>query len=168
MRMVEALAAEGVLVRVARGRFDLKDSVRRYCEHLRKTASGRAGAEQTAAARQESLQASARLKDEQQRALAQRLARERGELIARDMVTDLVRGWARFMRSQFLDLVPRARRRLGLSIEATEEFRKLVYEILTEIAKKQPRDVCPDLAFDDEAILSGAEAARSGHRGTSA
>jgi len=149
-RTIESLAADGVLVRIERGRFDLKDSTRRYTEHLRRSASGRAAAEETAQAKQESLQASARLKTEQQKALAQRIERERGELVARSEVVRLVRGWTIFFRSEMLGLVPRARRRLGLSFEASEEFRKLIFEILVEISKKRPSDICPGLD-DDEA-----------------
>jgi hypothetical protein len=41
------MVANGVHVRMEGGGFDLKDSMRRYAEHLRKAASGRAGAEAT-------------------------------------------------------------------------------------------------------------------------
>jgi phage terminase Nu1 subunit (DNA packaging protein) len=93
-RHVAQLAAEGVLVKVSRGRFDLKQSVTKYMARLREQAAGRSD---IAAAAVTLKQANARLAD-------LRYRKEARELIEVDLVKRTEGPIMRALMQRFLSL----------------------------------------------------------------
>jgi phage terminase Nu1 subunit (DNA packaging protein) len=106
---IRALAGEGRLVKLARGRFDRDASVRRYCEHLRAVAAGRGGPSGV-----ESLTAErARLAREQADGHALKNAVSRGELLPAERVTATWRATLADVRARMLAVPSRVGARLG-------------------------------------------------------
>ena len=147
-RTIENLASSGVLVRIERGQFNLKDSVRRYCDHMRKQASGRAGAEATATARTKSLEASAKLKAAQTCATEARLRKQAGEVIEVAALENIVTGFFGLFRSTMLGLHPQITRSLHLPPAQDDTVRDVVYAALNQLAAADVLDGT-NLVFDD-------------------
>jgi len=148
---VSLLEQRGIIKREPDGKFDIHAATLTYCQHLREVASGRADTESTQAAKAESLQASAALKRQQEKSLAQRLEVERGSLIARAEVVTLVRGSWHFFKAELMALIPIIAGRLSLNAVQREAVRAAIFETLERIARKRPGDIFPELADDDEA-----------------
>ncbi len=77
-KTVRELAKAGIVVRAGRGLYKLEESVNRYCEHVRRTASQRGGEASLAAMREERIRGIAK---EQADALALKNKAARGELL---------------------------------------------------------------------------------------
>lgn len=131
-------AKAGHVVKLARGKYDLRRSILAYCAHLRAVASGRAGEDE-----QLSLAAErARLAKEQAdgHEIKNRIAR--GELVE---VAEAEREWCdvlRAVRSTMLAVPSRVRQRLGsLSVAEVEvidrEIRHALEEGTGEIAESE-------------------------------
>ena len=148
---ITQLEQRGVIKREQDGKFDIHAATLVYCQHLREVASGRAGAEETASAKRKSLEASAALKRQQELSLKQRLEVERGNLIARAELVKLVGGSWAFFKAQLLALIPLIAGRFSFTAVQREELRKIIYETLEAIAKKQPEDIFPHLGDGDKA-----------------
>ena len=114
-RTVRDLADRGVVVRIDRGRYDLKASVCRYASHLREVAASRGGEDQLLDLTAER----ARLAKEQADGQAMKNAQLRGDLVARE---DVLRGWQdilRKVRSGMLAVTSRVRQRIS-TIDAAQ------------------------------------------------
>jgi len=139
-RTVENWALSGVLVRVDRGQFELKPNVRRYCEHMRKSASGRAGTEATSAAKAKSLEASARLRNAPTKAAEMRLKKQAGEVIQFATHETVLSEFFGYFRRSILALHPQISRALHLPPKADDTVRDVVYAALKQMAEADPLD----------------------------
>ena len=90
-RTVTSLANDGIVLKAEQGRYDMVQSVKLYCAHLRNTASGRGGKENVEALSDER----ARLAKEQADGHALKNAQMRGELVA---VADVDMTWGTMVR----------------------------------------------------------------------
>lgn len=107
-RTVRKLAARGLVVKTARGAYDLVPSIQRYCEHLRSVAAGHGGEDAALDLATER----ARLAKEQADGHALKNAAARAELVP---VPEVERRWAdilRRVRSGLLAVPSRSRQRL--------------------------------------------------------
>ena len=107
-KTVFELAKAGVAVRVRRGLYALEESVTRYCEHVRRTASQRGGEASLAALRDERI----KIAREQADALAFKNAAARGSLLD---AAEVEREWSdilRAVRAGMLSVPSRAAQRL--------------------------------------------------------
>lgn len=76
-RQVELLAQKGIVVRIARGRYNAALSTRNYIRHLREQAAARVGQEPG----QDGVAANVKYKDASTRLLELRIRKEAGELV---------------------------------------------------------------------------------------
>jgi phage terminase Nu1 subunit (DNA packaging protein) len=129
-KTVRELAKTGIVVRSKRGLYRLEESVRRYCEHVRRTAAQRGGEASLEAMRAERV----RLAKEQADALALKNAASRGKLLDADAVE---REWSsvlRTVRAGMLAVPSRAGARLPhLTAHDIAEVDAEVHVALTEI-----------------------------------
>jgi phage terminase Nu1 subunit (DNA packaging protein) len=137
-RTIENLTVSGVVVHTGRGEFNLKDSVRRYCEHMCKSASGRASAEATQSAKTKSLEASARLRNAQVKAAEAKLRRESGEWTETAVFEGVMGQLYGKFRRVMLGLVPQVTRSLHLAPKESDAVRDCVYSALTALAEGDP------------------------------
>jgi phage terminase Nu1 subunit (DNA packaging protein) len=86
-KTISALATAGVLVRSGRGRYQLKKSIKGYCDHLRKSASGRGSPTATERVRLVAAQADA--------------AEHKAKALANSLLpaADVEAGWAGIVRA---------------------------------------------------------------------
>lgn len=130
---IAAFANDGKVVRVSRGKYDLKASVQTYTAHLREVAAARGGA----AGVLDLVQERARLAKEQADGHELKNAALRGELLPRDEVeaewTDIVRK----LRSGMLAIPSRIRQRLGMDASATAEVDREIRDTLTVLGNDQ-------------------------------
>lgn len=104
---VNVLVRQGHIPRIGKGRFDRREAVRGYCEHIRKQASGRG------AANSELTEQKTRLAREQADRAEMQNAIARRELIP---AAEVEREWAlvlRDVRAAMLAVPPRVQQRLG-------------------------------------------------------
>jgi phage terminase Nu1 subunit (DNA packaging protein) len=97
-RQVELLAQRGIVVRVARGRYDLAKSTRNYIKHLREQAAARVGQDPD----KDAVGANVKYKDASTRLLEMRLQKEAGQLIDVDEARSLWGGIIRQVRQAVL------------------------------------------------------------------
>jgi phage terminase Nu1 subunit (DNA packaging protein) len=125
LKAIAGHAAAGVVVRVGRGRYKLKESVKKYCEHSRASASGRGSA--TSSERTRLLKAQADLVETKSKAA-------RGELVEASAVAEEWSGVLRFVRAGMLAVPSRAASRLPhLSAHDISEIDLEVRSVLTEV-----------------------------------
>jgi len=136
-RQISELAASGTLVRAGRGRFDLKASVRNYCESQRRMI-GRLD-DISREARANSLQASAGLKQSQRALVESKLKRESGRYCLTEHVTIQWRKNACEFKAWALDLPPKIRHALDLNFAQLVIIEKLIDAELTRLSKLDDR-----------------------------
>jgi phage terminase Nu1 subunit (DNA packaging protein) len=102
---VAELASAGVVVRVGRGKFELKKSVTAYCNKMRLQVTGRAGGEKAAAG---AAAERCRLAKEQADKIAIANAKARGELVEASAVEAEWCGVLRALRAGLLVIPSRA------------------------------------------------------------
>jgi phage terminase Nu1 subunit (DNA packaging protein) len=107
-KTVRELAKAGIAVRGGRGLYKLEESVRRYCEHVRRTASQRGGEASLAKMRDERI----RIAKGQADALALKNAAARGEMLYAAAVEAEWSGVLRNVRAGMLAVPSRAGARL--------------------------------------------------------
>ncbi|OJF93976.1 hypothetical protein AX761_19460 [Rhizobium sp. 58] len=129
---VQTLAREGHIPRVGKGRFDQRDAVRGYCEHIRKQASGRG------ASNPEYTEQKTRLAREQADKAEMQNAMVRRELIA---AAEVERAWAgilRDVRSGMLAVPARVQQRLGhLTTNDIATLDREIRDALSEAANEK-------------------------------
>lgn len=128
-------ARAGHLRKVGRNEFDLQESVRLYCEHLRALASRYKSA--NGAGITNSMTARARKETAQAQLWELRAQTLRGELIAVDEVRDEWLGIAKRVRGTFLALHSTLTVRAGLSKAQAAAVRKTVREALAGLANSE-------------------------------
>lgn len=130
---VAAFANDGRVVRISRGKYDLKASIQAYTSHLREVAAARGGEVGVL----DLVQERARLAKEQADGHKMKNATLRRELLPRDEVeaewTDIVRK----LRSGMLAIPSRIRQRLSLDAIATAEIDRQVRDVLTVLGNDQ-------------------------------
>jgi terminase small subunit / prophage DNA-packing protein len=129
-KTVRELANAGIAVRAKRGLYRLEESVRRYCEHIRRTAAQRGGEASLAKMRDQRI----RIAKEQADALALKNGAMRGELLDAKAVE---REWSetlRGVRAGMLAVPSRAGARLPhLTPHDIAEIDAEVRAVLTEL-----------------------------------
>lgn len=129
-RMGRELAKEQIVVRAGRGLYKLEESVRRYCEHIRRTTSQRGGEASLAKMREERI----RIAKEQADALALKNAEARGELLDAKAVEAEWSDILRTVRAGMLAVPSRAGARLPhLTPHDIAEIDAEVRAVLTEL-----------------------------------
>lgn len=129
-RMVRELAKDHIVVRAGHGLYKLKQSIRRYCEHVRRTASQRGGDVSLAAMRDQRI----RIAKEQADALALKNAKARGQVIDAEAVEAEWSGILRMVRAGMLAVPSRAGARLPhLTVHDVAEIDAEVRAVLNEI-----------------------------------
>jgi phage terminase Nu1 subunit (DNA packaging protein) len=108
---VRELAKADIVVRAGRGLYYLEESVRRYCEHIRRTASQRGGEASLEAMRAQRI----RVVAEQADALALKNAAARGEMLDAKEVEAHWSATLRSVRAGMLAVPSRAGARPGAS-----------------------------------------------------
>ncbi len=130
-KSVRELAKAGILVRAGRGQYRLEESARRYCEHIRRTASQRGGEASLATLWDERI----RIAKEQADALALKNAAARGEMLDAGDVEAEWSGVLRTVRARMLAVPSRAGARLPhLTAHDIAEIDAEVRAVLTELA----------------------------------
>lgn len=133
-RTVYSLAEQGIVIRVARGRYDLKASIANYCAHLREVAAGRAPAD---GGELDLVKERARLAKAQADGHELRNAQARGDLLPRSQVVAAWQSIISRARSRLLALPSKAAP-LAISAssvaEAQERLTEIVHECLAELA----------------------------------
>ena len=125
-KTVRELAKAGIVVRAGRGLYKLEESVNRYCEHVRRTASQRGGEASLAAMREEA--------KEQADALALKNKAARGELLDAGAVEADWSNTLRQVRAGMLAVPSLAGARLShLTPHDIAEIDAEVRAVLTEI-----------------------------------
>jgi phage terminase Nu1 subunit (DNA packaging protein) len=129
-KTVRELAKAGVAVRAGRGQYRLEESVRRYCKHVRRTASQGGGEASLAALRDERI----RIAKEQADALALKNAEARGGLLEAKAVEAEWSNILRTVRAGMLAAPSRAGSRLPhLSPHDIAEIDAEVRAVLLEV-----------------------------------
>jgi phage terminase Nu1 subunit (DNA packaging protein) len=129
-KTVREMAKAGIVVRVKRGLYKLEDSVTRYCERIRRTASQRGGEASLATLRDERI----RIAKEQADALALKNAAARGELLDAGAVEADWSTTLRNVRAGMLAVPSRTAARLPhLTPHDVAEIDAEVRAVLTEI-----------------------------------
>jgi len=133
-RTVTELGRRGIIRRAGRGRWPLAESIRLYCEHLRETAAGRAGAD--ADGRPLDLAAErAKLARAQRERVELDNAVRRGELVEVEGIRGRYAGMVTAAKSKLLGVPSKAKGRLPhLVIEDIETLEELIHEALAELA----------------------------------
>ena len=127
---LNGLVDDGVVIRVAVGKYDLAASVRNYCARLRGTASGRGGEEQILDLTKER----ARLAKEQADGAAIKNAAARGELID---AGEVERGWSNILRklqARMLAVPSRVRQSEYFTAAQVQAIDRELRDALTELA----------------------------------
>jgi phage terminase Nu1 subunit (DNA packaging protein) len=126
-----ALALKNIAIRVSRGRYDLRESVKRYCAHLRATAAGRGGESGVLNLTEQR----ARLAREQANIAGLKASKLRGELVPVSEVEARWRGVLTAVRSRLLAVPSRVRSRAPhLAATDVEIVDKEIREALEELA----------------------------------
>lgn len=128
--MLSELRKRRIAVHHGRDAWNLEETVRNYCAHLRGTASGRGGEEHVASLTAER----ARLAREQADGQALKNAAARGDLVA---AAEVARAWSdmlRQVRSRILAVPSRLRQALTLDTVEVEAIDRELREALTELA----------------------------------
>jgi terminase small subunit / prophage DNA-packing protein len=129
-KTVRELAKASIVVRAGRGVYQLEESVCRYCEHIRRTASQRGGEASLATLRDERI----RIAREQADALALKNAAARGELLEASAVETEWSSVLRSVRAGMLAVPSRCSARLPhLTTYDVAEIDAEVRAVLTEI-----------------------------------
>lgn len=149
-RMVRNLADDGIVKKVGRGKFLLKESVQAVVEHQREIAAGRGGANQVLDLTAER----ARLAKEQ--ADGQHLKNQvaLGELVSAAVVE---RTWIDIVRnatSAMLAVPARCQQRLGLDLSQTEMIDREIREALEALSNDPDVD---DETADDVGLSATSE-----------
>lgn len=122
---VSSFARRGVMVRARKG-FDLEQSVRSYCQHLREQATGRKAMTPDSDR--------GRLARAQAASVEQRMAQKAGKLVEADAVESAWTGIAKTIRAGVMRLPRRAGARLGLTPEQVSALDDEARAVLSEIA----------------------------------
>jgi phage terminase Nu1 subunit (DNA packaging protein) len=133
---ISAFANDGKVVRVSRGKYDLRASIQTYVAHLREVAAARGGE----AGVLDLVQERARLAKEQADQTAMKNAAMRREMLSADEVE---REWSdicRKIRSGLLALPSRIRQRAGLDAKTTAEIDREIRDTLTVLGNDDDRD----------------------------
>jgi phage terminase Nu1 subunit (DNA packaging protein) len=147
VRSISEHARQGHVKKIGRAHFDLQESVRRYCQHLRAAAAGRQSREGDVSSTQ------ARARKELAQAV---LAEARAEIIRKEVVSvdQVLDGWMRVVksaRSTLLGLHTRIAVHLGLTVEQAQGVRVMVRQALAEIAEAGAKiEMTAHDAADDE------------------
>jgi len=137
------LAASGTIVRVSRGRFDLRRSIQQYCESQRRVISHLDDISREA--RAASLTASAGLKERQRELIEWKLRRESGKWCLVEHVTQQWRANAIEFKTWALSLPPRIRNELDLTAAQLAAIENIIDDGLRRLS-----------ALDDGAAMSEA------------
>lgn len=124
-RRIEQLAGEGVVPRIAPGRYDQREVVRAYCEFLRAGASGRGTADK--GYRDERT----RLAKVQADKIAQQNAVSSGELVA---VSDVAAAWSSILADVRAAMLAIPSRVQGIDRHAVETLDREIREALEGLA----------------------------------
>lgn len=141
-RAVSDFVERGIVVKTERNRFDLRQSIQRYCEHLRGVAAGRGGdgADVLTAER-------ARLAREQADQTAMKNAAMRGEMIS---MTDVRNEWVsigRRIRNAVLSVPSRCRQMLPhLTTYDVDLIGEEIRSALTELGDEDDDNGAGDIA----------------------
>ena len=131
---ISGLARRGIVVRVGRGKYDLAESVQRYCHHLRGTAAGRGDAASVMGLATER----ARLAREQADSRALKNRALRGELIEASAVEAEWSNVLRGVRAGMLALPSRVQQRLPhLTAHDATVIDAEVREVLTAVGSAE-------------------------------
>lgn len=148
---VSEFANDGKVIRISRGKYDLKASVQTYTAHLREVAAHRGGAEQILDLTQER----ARLAREQADGQELKNRQLRGELVS---AIDVEREWAdtlRGVRAGILAVTSRVRAAAGLTaaqaVELDAELRRALTELGNDTQDKAGGATGADPAAADSA-----------------
>ena len=125
----------GHLRKVGPNKFDLQESVRLYCEHLRALASRYKSANGTGITN--TMTARARKETAQAQFWELKAQRMRGELVAVDEVRDGWLGIVKRVQGTFLALHSTLVVRAGLSKTQAATLREAIREALTELAENE-------------------------------
>jgi phage terminase Nu1 subunit (DNA packaging protein) len=128
-------ARAGRLKKVGHNEFDLQESVRLYCEHLRALASRYKSANGTDITN--TMTARARKERAQAQFWELKAQRMRGELVAVDEVRDAWLGIVNRVQGRFLALHSTLIVRAGLSKTQATTLREAIREALTELADNE-------------------------------
>lgn len=134
-RTVSDLVARGVVVREKRGQYQLQESVRRYCEHMREMAAGRGGEQGVLDLTAER----ARLAKEQADGQSIKNELARGTLVEAEAVKREWAGILRTLRSSML-AIPSRVRQTAAHLTATDiaSIDREIRDTLKALANDQP------------------------------
>ena len=134
-KTVREFAARGVMVRVGKGKYDIRASVRNYSAHMRRIATGRAGGESLAAT---AAAERARLAKAQADRIEMQNQRDRDELLDAGAVQEEWSGTLRGVRAGCLAVPSRAAARLPhLTQHDISEIDLEIRTVLTELGNGQ-------------------------------
>jgi phage terminase Nu1 subunit (DNA packaging protein) len=119
------LANEGLLVRSARGRFNVERSVRKYAGHLRNVASNKSESP-SARALIRAKEAQARLAEVKTRHLEE-------DFIEMRVAHELMAKFAAHCKAAFLQLPSRIRVKMGLTIPQEDQIEDIVFDRMEEL-----------------------------------
>lgn len=128
-RKVRDLSDQGIVVKLGRGYYDLEESVRRYCAHLREVAAGRMGRTKEI----DLVEENAKLKRAQREETELKIARMRGELIPRDEVQEPMDRFASIVKQHVLSIPSRSRQRIP---HLTGHDEKVLQQICRDILEE--------------------------------
>lgn len=129
---LEILARQGVLVRVARGRYDLRMSMRRYCAYMREMAAGRLGTKVVGGISM--AEESAKLKKALREREELKTEELRGTLVTIGQFESVITGFFGLFRRTMIALSPRIATAAHLTIAQDEKTKTIIYGALKDIA----------------------------------
>lgn len=130
-RTIRRLASDGIIKRIAPGRYALKESVQGYCAHIRTQAAGRA----TKEGKIDPIEESALLRREQRQLAELRRANLEGRLISIEEVKAVWRDLVISTQQLFLSVPSRARFDLPKLTGADQKvLKRLCIDMLAETA----------------------------------
>lgn len=153
VKEIEAFARDDLVVRTRRGRYDLRQSTRKYVRHLRKVAAGYTSSDGSV----DAVKANVAKRSIETQILQVKYDREIGKLIeidaARHLWAGLVRTLRQFVRglpTKIVFLIPH------LSNDDMRAIRKLVDDGLTDVALDRGYDLAPASAEEPDELEDGA------------
>ncbi len=129
---IEELSTSGIIIKVARGRFDLPRSTRLYLDYLRDAAVGRYGPNATSVHKADEV---AQTKRAQRQMVELQLEERRGNLVKKTEVDAQFQHNANLGRTLVLGLPCKIRVALSLSIKDEERIEQICDAALAEMAQ---------------------------------
>lgn len=149
-RTVRELADKGIAVRVGRGKYDLRETIRNYSAHMREVSAGRGGETQIL----DLTEQRARLAKEQADGQEIKNAQLRGELVS---AVEVARQWEDMIRTAaaaMLAVPSRCADRLSLERFQTEVIDREIREALEALSNDATTE---DTSEGDEGMAPAAE-----------